>query len=129
MRILISLISKSLSLGKNILLKIIRKSRTNYTEKKKLEKKSLMIKRYELLDKLKENIGNRVFIQSENQIHLYQNDLSPVDYELKGRILEVDDDWIKLERYPSNYLKARGPDYLYFKTDVIINFTTISDSK
>lgn len=127
MRSFFHLIKKSFSFGKTVLLKIIQKRKRKYSQKKKSEKKSLLIERYELLDHLKANIENRVLIKSENLIHLYQNQVSPSDYTISGRILEVDDDWIKLELEPSSFLKTRGPDYLYFKTDVIIDFTVISN--
>lgn len=112
---------------KRIFTRSIKNKKEGYTEKKKLEKKALMIKQYELIDNLKRNIGKNIIIDLDNYVHLNQNQISRKDYEFKGRVLDVDDDWIKLEFTPSIVLNPRGPDYLYFRTEVIIDFTLIED--
>lgn len=127
MRTLIHLIIKFFDLVKKIFAKPIQTRREDYTEKKKLKKKVLMIERYELIDHLKSNIGKNIIVDLDNFVPFNQNQLPREDYEFKGRILDVDDDWVKLEFTPSVILNPRGPDYLYFRTELIIDFTPVED--
>ncbi len=98
-------------------------------EKKNIRKNENIIKHYQLLDNLQANIGREVVIQSKNLSHLYQNQIKDSNNEFRGKLLEVDDDWLKLELHSSAKNSHRSPDYLYFKTKVIVAFTLIEKNE
>lgn len=98
-------------------------------ETRKIRNKGNIIEYYQLLDDLKANIGKEVVIQSKNLSHLYQNQIKNTDNEFRGKLLEVDDDWLKLELYSSAMNPDRSPDYLYFKTKVIVAFTLVEKNE
>lgn len=128
MKSLLRLIIKILSLFKGLLSKKkIEKTESSedYLIKQENKKVSLLLKHYEMIDGLREQINQEVEIHSKNLIFHQQNQISSKSFRVMGRILEVDDHWIKMEYFPSKYLKVRGPDYLYFRTEVIIDFTPI----
>lgn len=82
-----------------------------------------VIEHYQLLDELKASVDKEVVIQSKKLSHLYQNQIKDINNEFSGKILEIDDDWIKLELNRTHLTQDRSPDYLYFKTKVIIDFS------
>ena len=99
------------------------------TEKRRIRKNENIIKHYQLLDDLQANIGKDLIIQSKNLNHLYQNQIKNANNEFRGKLLEVDDDWLKLELYSSAMNPDRSPDYLYFKTKVIVAFTLVEKNE
>lgn len=109
--------------------KFLRKRYISYRKNKKLNKDSTFIEQYERIDHLKENIGEIVTIRSKDLTHLYHNQIKEADYELTGKILELDDDWIKLEYIQPVFTQNRDPDYLYFRTDAIVDFSVNKGSK
>lgn len=82
-----------------------------------------IISHYELIDTLKENIGQEVTIKVKKVSHLYENQVTDPRNEFTGRVLAVDDEWIKLELKPSALTYDRNPDYLYFRTETILEIT------
>lgn len=98
-------------------------------ETKKIRNNKNIIEHYQMLDDLQANIGQEVVIQSKNLSHLYQNQIKNTNNEFRGKLLEVDDDWLKLELYSSARNPDRSPDYLYFKTKVIVAFALIEKNE
>lgn len=119
------LLAKIFYLFKALFSKEPPKETEHYSLNKKEEEKSPLLKHYEMIDALIENINQEVEIHSDNLIRHQQNQISTESFIVKGKILDVDDHWIKMECYPSKYLKVRGPDYLYFRTEVIIDFVPL----
>lgn len=125
MKSIIRLLIKILSFLKGLLIKKKSKKEENYSINKKKDKVSSLLKHYEMIDALKEEINQVVEIHGKNLILRQHNQISSNNFVVKGKILEVDDHWIKMEYHPSKYLKVRGPDYLYFRTDAIMNFIPV----
>lgn len=127
MRRFIHIIAKFLSLIKRLLLKVNQKKRKPNLKKIKKEESNSLIKHYEMTDALKENIGNTVYIYTQNMTNYYQNQIAADKFNFNGKILDVDDNWIKIEFSPPKSFNVRGPDYLYFRTDLIIKFSELPD--
>lgn len=89
----------------------------NGTEKRK---NASILSYYELIDTLQENIGKEITIKFKNVSHLYENQVTNPRNEFKGRVLAVDDEWVKLELKSPASTFDRSPDYLYFKTETIL---------
>ena len=98
-----------------------------FTERKEVRKNESIISHYQLLDELQANIGKEVIIQSKDLNHLYQNQIRDANNDVRGKIIEVDDDWIILELHRAHLQHGRSADYLYFKTKVIVDFTIVED--
>lgn len=116
---LASLLAILLYFKRKSLAKIIKRKDSSPGKKRK---NTAIISHYELLDRLQENIGQEVMIQSKNQAHLYENQLTNTNRDFKGKIIAVDDIWIKLELNASSFPMDRRPDYLYMRTEMIANF-------
>lgn len=88
-----------------------------------------LIEHYELVDQLKANVGKHVTMKTQNLTHLYQNQINDRNFELRAQIIEVDDEWIKLELSSNRYLNVRTHDLLYFRVDLIIDFYVNEESE
>lgn len=120
-----SLIAILLYLRRKSMSKLFRKKDSLRRKPQSTRKNASIIRHYELLDQLQENIGQEVVIKFKNLSHLYENQITNQNNEFSGKILAMDDEWIKLEFQPSTLTPDRSPDYLYFKTDIILDFRLV----
>lgn len=89
---------------------------------KQLNQQEIRIKietRHELVELLKENIGNIVTIQSDELIHIHDNQIRKDKRKIIGKILEVDETWINLEYDSRQFVRKKTSDQLIFRIDQI----------
>lgn len=102
------------------------KNKDPSVEKEKIEKNKLeMDERYELIANLKDNIGNICKIKSTD---LYYVNMT---HELTARILDIDEDWIKLEYIEGNiekYFRKKTVNQLVFKISSIQSISVLVEN-